>query len=75
MIVAAGGIVDRVVGFGVNEVLDGIGQWVGRGASEMLTQAGNALSASTRPELGKPWFAQHASGGSRLFKQKKTWCL
>ena len=66
MIVAAGGIVDRVVGFGVNEVLDGIGQWVGRGASEMLTQAGNALSASTRPELGKPWFAQHFADMTRV---------
>jgi len=66
VIVAAGGIVDRVVGFGVNEVLDGIGQWVGRGASEMLTQAGNALSASTRPELGKPWFAQHFADMTRV---------
>lgn len=57
MIVA--GILDQVFGFGINEVLDGIGEWVGKGAAEMLALSGKALSASTQPELNEHWFLQH----------------
>jgi hypothetical protein len=59
VIAAAGGIVDHVVGFGVNQVLDGIGQWVGSGAVDLLNLLGKVMDASTRPDLGKPWFLQH----------------
>jgi hypothetical protein len=59
VIVAAGGIVDRVVGFGVNQVLDGIGQWVGNGAVDMLHLLGGVMDASTRPQLDQHWFLQH----------------
>ncbi|HEY1634764.1 MAG TPA: hypothetical protein VGF64_08405, partial [Acidimicrobiales bacterium] len=59
MIVAAGGIVSQAFGFGVNEVLDGIGEWVGTGAADMLKLLGDVLNASTRPELDQQWFLQH----------------
>jgi hypothetical protein len=59
MIVAAGGIVSQAFGFGVNEVLDGIGEWVGNGAADMLKLLGNVLDASTRPQLDQQWFLQH----------------
>ncbi len=59
MIVAAGGIVSQAFGFGVNQVLDGIGEWVGNGAAEMLKLLGHVLDASTRPELDQHWFLEH----------------
>jgi hypothetical protein len=59
VITAAGGIVDKAVGFGVNQVLDGIGQWVGSGAVDMLHLLGKVMDPSIRPDLGKPWFLQH----------------
>jgi hypothetical protein len=59
VVVAAGGIVSRAFGFGVNEVLDGIGEWVGNGAAEMLKLLGHVLDASTRPELDQHWFLEH----------------
>ena len=59
MILAAGGIVSQAFGFGVNEVLDGIGEWVGNGAADMLKLLGHVLDASTRPELDQHWFLEH----------------
>jgi hypothetical protein len=59
VIIAAGGIVSRVFGFGINEVLDGIGQWVGDGASELLKLLGHVLDTSTHPDVGAPWFRNH----------------
>jgi hypothetical protein len=59
LIVIVAGILDQAFGFGINEVLDGIGEWVGKGAAELLALAGKALAASTRPELNEHWFLQH----------------
>lgn len=61
MIVAA--VWDQLFGFGIGfsikQVLDGIAEWVGAGAAEMLKLVGKGLAASTRPELEQPWFLQH----------------
>jgi hypothetical protein len=57
--VIVAGILDQAFGFGINEVLDGIGEWVGKGAAELLALVGKALAASTQPELNEPWFLQH----------------
>jgi hypothetical protein len=52
-------ITGGILGFGVNEVLDGIGSWVASGATWFLGHLGGALDASTRPDLGVGWFTGH----------------
>jgi hypothetical protein len=48
-----------VVGFGANQVLQAIGQWVASGASWLLAQVGSVMTSTTKPELDGAWFSSH----------------
>ncbi len=54
-----GGAVSHVVGFGADQVLNSIGAWVVAGATWLLGRVGDAMSATTAPQLGAGWFTAH----------------
>jgi hypothetical protein len=53
------GVGGAVAGYLARHALDAVNRWVAAGAGWLLTHAGRALEASSRPELGTAWFAGH----------------
>lgn len=56
---AVGGVASHVVGFGADQVLNSIGAWVVGGATWLLGQVGDAMTATSAPQLGAAWFTNH----------------
>ncbi len=56
---AVGSVASSVAGFGVDSVLNGLGDWVAQGASWLLAQIGAVIGDSTSVDLGASWFSAH----------------